>query len=86
MILAVGTTRDPKIRAVRRALDVLSQSFPDFLNQELQLVARSTPSGAPATPCCTAELMGGARYRAEKLFDALRTEGEKEILKTNEYR
>ncbi len=80
MILAVGTTREPKIRAVRRSLDVLSQSFPDFLNQELQLVARSTPSGAPETPCSTAELMGGARHRAEKLFDALRTEGEKEIL------
>ncbi len=80
MILAVGTTREPKVRAVRRSLEVLSQSFPDFLNKDLRFLARSTPSGAPETPCSTAELMGGAKHRAERLFDTLRTEGEKEIL------
>jgi non-canonical (house-cleaning) NTP pyrophosphatase len=80
MILAVGTTREPKVRAVRRSIEVLSQSFPNFLNQDLRLVARSTPSGAPDTPCSTAELMAGARHRAESLFGALRAEGEKEIL------
>lgn len=80
MIVALGSTREPKIRAVRRALDLIKVSVPTFGDGAYQLVSRATPSGTSPTPQSTEELMAGARHRAESLFETLRSEGEAPLL------
>ena len=75
MIVAVGSTRGPKVEAVRRALSILRERFPGFLSDELRLIARAVPSGTASTPLSSAELMEGARRRAQGLFDVLSEEG-----------
>ena len=75
MIVAVGSTRGPKVEAVRRALSTLKERFPGFFRDELRLIARAVPSGTASTPLSTAELMEGARTRAQGLFETLSEEG-----------
>lgn len=75
MIVAVGSTRGPKVVAVRRALGFLRKRFPRFLPGEIQLIARSVPSGTSSTPRSTPELTAGARHRARTLFKVLSSEG-----------
>lgn len=71
MIVAIGSTRGPKVEAVRRALTILKERFPGFLGSDLRLIARSVPSGTASTPLSSAELMEGARRRAHGLFETL---------------
>lgn len=75
MIVAIGSTRGPKIEAVRRTLSILKERLPGFLRDDLRLIARAVPSGTASTPLSTAELMDGARTRAESLFETLSEEG-----------
>ncbi len=75
MIVAVGSTRGPKVEAVRRALAILRKRFPHFLPGAVQLIARSMPSGTSSTPRSTTELTAGARNRAKTLFEVLSSEG-----------
>jgi non-canonical (house-cleaning) NTP pyrophosphatase len=79
-IIAIGTTRAPKIRAVERALGELRQRFPEFLPGEIRLESRSVSSGVPATPRSTEEIMKGARERASSVYDELRSEGKTPVL------
>lgn len=74
-IVAVGTTRAPKVRAVERALSELRRRFPDFLPGELRLETRSVSSGVPATPRSTEETMKGARGRASLAYETVLAEG-----------
>ncbi|HEY7698560.1 MAG TPA: inosine/xanthosine triphosphatase [Vicinamibacteria bacterium] len=74
-LIAVGTTRAPKIRAVELALGALRERFPDFLPGEIRLESRGVSSGVPATPRSTEETMRGARQRASSLYEILRSEG-----------
>jgi len=74
-IVAVGTTRRPKIRAVERVIADLRARFPDFLSGELILEPRQVSSGAPSTPRTTKATMLGARNRAFNALEALRREG-----------
>ncbi|MFQ5790992.1 MAG: DUF84 family protein [Acidobacteriota bacterium] len=76
MIVGVGSTRGPKVEALRRALTILKEKFPGFVQAELRLIARAVPSGTAATPRSSAELMKGASHRAQRLFEALSAEGE----------
>ncbi len=76
MIVALGSTREPKIRAVRNALALIKESVPDFGDGRYQLVSRAAPSGTSPTPQSTAELMAGARHRAESLLETLHSERE----------
>ena len=45
MIVAIGSTRGPKVEAVRRALSILKERFPGFLRDDLRLIARTVSSG-----------------------------------------
>ena len=45
MIVAIGSTRGPKVEAVRHALSILKERFPGFFRDELRLIARTVPSG-----------------------------------------
>ena len=74
MIVAVGSTRGPKVEAVRRALAILKERFPGFLGDDLRMIARAVPSGTASTPLSSAELMEGARTRAQGLFEILSAE------------
>jgi inosine/xanthosine triphosphatase len=75
VVVAVGTTRDPKVKAVRHVLDELSRRFPEFLVPPIRLEARSVPSGVASTPRSIEESMRGARRRAEEAYRGLRAEG-----------
>ncbi len=75
MIVAIGSTRGPKVEAVRRALSILKERFPGLFRDELRLIARAVPSGTASTPLSTAELMEGAQTRAQGLFEILSEEG-----------
>lgn len=74
-LVAVGTTRGPKLRAVERALAQARGRRPDFLPGALRLEPRPVPSGAPEMPRTTSEMMLGARNRAAAALAALRAEG-----------
>jgi inosine/xanthosine triphosphatase len=74
-VVALGTTRAPKVRAVRRALSEIRGRFPRFLAGEIRLEPRSVPSGVPETPRTTTEAMSGARSRAEGALRQVLSEG-----------
>lgn len=64
-IIAIGSRRGPKIDAVQAALEAISPSFSPAL--EFELVGIEVDSGVSHTPASCAELMLGARQRAEAL-------------------
>jgi inosine/xanthosine triphosphatase len=74
MIVALGSTREPKIRAAYRALNLIRERVPAFLQEDYELVSRSAPSGTSPTPQSTSELMAGAKNRAEALIRTLSLE------------
>jgi inosine/xanthosine triphosphatase len=65
LIVAVGSTRKPKLAAVREALDELA----DLLNPNsaTEIVGVEVESGVNHTPLSREESMRGARQRSEKL-------------------
>ena len=65
VIVAVGSTRRPKLDGVRDALALVAP----LLNSatEFEIVGVDAPSGVSATPLSRAEMMQGARNRAEHL-------------------
>lgn len=63
--VAVGSTRRPKLNAVWEALSVFGPSLdPDA---QFEVVGVEVPSGVQHTPLSRAEIMTGARQRAEAL-------------------
>jgi len=74
-VIAIGTTRAPKIRAVSGALALLRRHFSGFLSGELLLELRDVPSRVPSTPSTTRQSMRGARNRALRAFELVRREG-----------
>jgi non-canonical (house-cleaning) NTP pyrophosphatase len=75
VIVAVGTTRQPKVRAVHSALSQLRARFPSFLPGELRLEPRQVSSRAPSTPATTEATMLGAQNRAHNALLAVRGDG-----------
>jgi inosine/xanthosine triphosphatase len=73
IIIAVGSTRKPKLAAVSEALQQFAHFFPDT---EFELVGREVESGVSHTPSSREELMCGARQRAEALTRLAREERE----------
>lgn len=65
IIVAVGTTRPPKLNALRDALN----TFGPMLDQNVsfELIGEETPSGVSHTPLSRAESMSGAKHRVEVL-------------------
>jgi inosine/xanthosine triphosphatase len=65
IIVAVGSTRKPKLRAVIRALDAFAPKLvPDG---DFEVVGVEVESGVSPTPSSCEELMRGARQRVEAL-------------------
>ena len=73
-IVAVGSTRPPKLNAVSEALGVLGP----FLDAgaQFEVLGMDAPSGVGHTPASRPELMAGARSRAEALMRLARKRGE----------
>ena len=73
MVIAVGSTRGPKLTAVRRVLASLAA-----LDAELaaaDIVPRDLGDLAPRIPQSVAELLAGSRLRAEGALQAVHSEG-----------
>ena len=69
-IIAVGSTRRPKLSAVREALDIIGPSLDPAARFEITGV--EVPSGVPHTPLSREHIMRGARQRAEALVHIAR--------------
>ncbi|MGD0402016.1 MAG: inosine/xanthosine triphosphatase [Candidatus Acidiferrales bacterium] len=74
IIIAVGSTRRPKLDAVSEALAL----FGPFLGKDAQFEIRGidVPSGVRHTPLKREDLMAGARQRAEALLRIAREKNE----------
>jgi inosine/xanthosine triphosphatase len=73
-IIAVGSTRRPKLDAVREAMAVLS---PSLLGEaRFEIIGVDVPSGVGHTPLSREEIMVGARQRAETLIHIAREKNE----------
>ena len=65
IIVAVGSTRRPKLRAVMEALEAFASRLAPA--GEFEVTGVEVPSGVSHTPTSSEELMRGARQRAEQL-------------------
>ncbi|MFZ0819162.1 MAG: inosine/xanthosine triphosphatase [Candidatus Acidiferrales bacterium] len=74
ILVAVGSTRRPKLNAVWEALTVFGPSLDD--NAQFEVVGVEVPSGVGHTPRTRAELMTGAKFRAEALVQQARERSE----------
>jgi inosine/xanthosine triphosphatase len=74
LIIAVGSKRRPKLDGVRDALVELAPRLARDL--EFDIVGIEAPSGVRGTPLSRAEMMTGARSRAEHLCRLARQNGE----------
>ena len=74
ILVAVGSLRRPKLNAVWEALSVFGPSLD--ANAQFDVVGVEVESGVGHTPVTRAELMAGARQRAEALVRLGRERGE----------
>lgn len=74
IIVAVGSTRRPKVDAVREALAILGPNL-DAAAQ-FDIAGVEVPSGVRHTPLSREEIMAGARQRAEALLRIARERSE----------
>ena len=72
LVVAVASTRRPKLDAVRAALDEIDGRL---WMPGIEIIGREVPSGVGHTPSSREELMAGARNRAETLHQIARAEG-----------
>jgi inosine/xanthosine triphosphatase len=72
ILVAVGSTRRPKLDAVRAALDEIDGRL---WMPGMEIIGREVPSAVGHTPISREELMIGARNRAEALHQIARAEG-----------
>jgi inosine/xanthosine triphosphatase len=74
-LIAVGSTRRPKVEAVREAMSALAEKLPSLANFEL--VPVEVESGVTHTPLSREETMLGARQRAEALIEMSRAQNQR---------
>lgn len=74
IIIAVGSARRPKLNAVREALAIFGPILDS--NAQFEVVGQEVPSGVSHTPISRAELMAGARFRAQALAKLAQEGGE----------
>lgn len=65
IIVAVGSTRRPKLNAVWEAMTILGPALDP--NAPFEVIGEEVESGVAHTPLSRAEIMSGARNRAEAL-------------------
>ena len=73
LVIAVGSTRKPKLAAVREALDQIAGLFSP--ETSFEIVAVEVEAGVSHTPASRDELMRGARQRAEALQSIAKKDG-----------
>jgi inosine/xanthosine triphosphatase len=73
IIIAVGSTRRPKLNAVSEALAVIAPALD--AHAQFEIVGLEVASGVSHTPCTRDELMRGARQRADALVHLAREKG-----------
>jgi inosine/xanthosine triphosphatase len=74
IIVAVGSTRRPKVEAVREALGLVGAWLGE--GAEFDVAAVDVPSGVRHTPLSREDMMTGARQRAEALGRMARAQNE----------
>lgn len=74
IIIAVGSTRRPKLNAVWEALSVFGPTLDD--NAQFEIAAIEVPSGVSHTPLSREELMRGAQQRTNALVEIAREKSE----------
>ncbi|MGH9704992.1 MAG: DUF84 family protein [Candidatus Acidiferrales bacterium] len=74
MIVAVGSRRGPKLKAVREALDLFGRKL--HSGSQFEVIGEVVASGVGPTPLTRDEIMAGARNRAEGLLAVARKRGE----------
>jgi non-canonical (house-cleaning) NTP pyrophosphatase len=72
--IAVGSLRRPKLNAVWEAVNVIGPTLDP--NAQFEVVGAEVPSGVSHTPLSRAEVMAGARQRAEAVVRIGRERGE----------
>jgi inosine/xanthosine triphosphatase len=72
LVIAVGSTRKPKLAAVREAVDGMIDQLP--VGSSVEIVGVEVESGVNHTPLSREESMRGARQRAEALKTMAREE------------
>jgi inosine/xanthosine triphosphatase len=75
ILVAVGSTRRPKVNAVTDALTAI-RAVSDFL-PTFEVVGIEVPSGVRHTPLSREDLMAGARQRAEALVQMARAKNDR---------
>ena len=73
MLVALGSTRAPKVEALRRVLAAAAAHEPRLGGAEL--AARDVEHDTPAMPLSLHHLLEGSRQRADRALQALREEG-----------
>ncbi len=75
MKIAVGSTRSPKVEAVREAWEVFSHGIVRDASEPIEVVAYDiSNNSAPAMPLSVEQLMQGAKSRVENLTLQLKRE------------
>ena len=73
VIIAVGSTRKPKLAAVRESVDGMADLLPSAT--DIEIVGVEVESGVNHTPLSCEESMRGARQRADALYKIAQQEG-----------
>lgn len=73
IVVAVGSTRRPKLNAVWEALTIIGPSLD--ANAPFEVIGEESESGVAHTPLSRAEIMSGARHRADILEQRARDSG-----------
>jgi inosine/xanthosine triphosphatase len=74
IIVAVGSTRRPKLNAVWEALSVFGPTLDD--NAQFEIAGVEVPSGVSHTPLSREELLRGAQQRTQALLQVAREKSE----------
>ncbi len=74
MEIAVGSTRGPKVEAVKEAWRIFSKKIPGASDQQVIIAPFDIASEVPAMPLSVEQLMRGAQGRAENLEEKFKQE------------
>ena len=74
MRIAIGSTRGPKVEAVKEAWSIFSSKILTAGAEEVEFAPFDVPTEAPEMPVAVEQLMTGARERADRLMLQLKRE------------
>ena len=74
--VAVGSTRKPKLDAMREALAIVGPNLIGASDAQFDVTGFEVPSGVRHTPLSRGDLMAGARQRAEALLEIARAKNQ----------